>query len=125
MLVFYDIYSVAVCLGAPVLCQDPICLSMVSPSFITQVRPELVSIGHSARKAALSVPLLGWFARTPAEDEALLRQVSLTIETFSSCVSQVQICLSMNLRARLRRTRRCCGRYGGLKSKTFCRYLRE
>lgn len=38
-----------------------------------QVRPELVSIGHSARKAALSVPLLGWFARTPAEDETMQR----------------------------------------------------
>jgi hypothetical protein len=37
------------------------------------VRPELVSVGHSVRKAALSVPLLGWFARTPAEDEALQR----------------------------------------------------
>lgn len=82
---FYDIYTIAICLGTPVLCQD-ICLSMVSPSFITQVRPELVSIGHSARKAALSVPLLGWFARTPAEDEALLRQVGLTIETFSLAV---------------------------------------
>ena len=29
---------------------------------LLQARPELVSIGHSARKAALSVPLLGWFA---------------------------------------------------------------
>ena len=40
---------------------------------LLQVRPELVSVGHSVRKAALSVPLLGWFARTPAEDEALQR----------------------------------------------------
>lgn len=43
---------------------------------LLQARPELVSIGHSARKAALSVPLLGWFARTPAEDEALQRDAA-------------------------------------------------
>lgn len=43
---------------------------------MSQVRPELVSIGQSARKAALSVPLLGWFARTPAEDEAIQRDAA-------------------------------------------------
>jgi hypothetical protein len=47
------------------------------PSVATlQVRPELVSVGHSVRKAALAVPLLGWFARTPAEDEALQRDAA-------------------------------------------------
>lgn len=40
------------------------------------MRPELVSVGHSVRKAALSVPLLGWIARTPAEDEALQRDAA-------------------------------------------------